>query len=37
LIAGTYVLFVTLLRVSWPPSVLGDMEPALREATGRLS
>jgi hypothetical protein len=31
------VLFATLPHVPWPPSVLGDMVPALREATGRLS
>ncbi len=33
---GFYVLFVKLLHVPWPPSLLGDMFPALREWTGRL-
>ena len=31
-----YFLFVKLLHVPWPPSLLGDMFPALRDATGRL-
>jgi len=33
---GFYVLFVKLLHVPWPPSLLGDMLPDLREWTGRL-
>ncbi|MCL2429145.1 MAG: tripartite tricarboxylate transporter permease, partial [Alphaproteobacteria bacterium] len=33
---GFYVLFVKLLHVPWPPSLLGDMFPDLREWTGRL-
>jgi TctA family transporter len=31
-----YVLFVKLLHVPWPPSLLGDLFPDLREWTGRL-
>jgi hypothetical protein len=31
-----YLLFVKLLHVPWPPSLLGDMVPALRAFTGRL-
>jgi TctA family transporter len=34
--AGFYVLFVKLLHVPWPPSLLGDAFPDLREWTGRL-
>jgi TctA family transporter len=34
--AGMYVLFVTLLHVPWPPSLLGDAWPALRTTLGRL-
>jgi len=33
---GMYVLFVKLLHVPWPPSVLGDALPWLRAASGRL-
>jgi TctA family transporter len=33
---GFYILFVRLLHVPWPPSLLGDMLPDLREWTGRL-
>jgi TctA family transporter len=33
---GFYVLFVKLLHVPWPPSLLGDVLPDLREWTGRL-
>jgi putative tricarboxylic transport membrane protein len=33
---GFYVLFVKLLHVPWPPSLLGDTFPELREWTGRL-
>jgi TctA family transporter len=33
---GFYVLFVKLLHVPWPPSLLGDAFPDLREWTGRL-
>jgi TctA family transporter len=33
---GFYVLFVKLLHVPWPPSLLGDTFPDLREMTGRL-
>jgi TctA family transporter len=33
---GFYVLFVMLLHVPWPPSLLGDAFPDLREWTGRL-
>ena len=33
---GFYLLFVELLHVPWPPSLLGDMLPDLRELTGRL-
>lgn len=33
---GFYVLFVKLLHVPWPPSLLGDVFPDLREWTGRL-
>jgi len=33
---GFYVLFVKLLHVPWPPSLLGDLFPDLREWTGRL-
>jgi TctA family transporter len=34
--AGFYVLFAKLLHVPWPPSLLGDVFPELREFTGRL-
>ena len=33
---GMYVLFVKLLHVPWPPSLLGDALPWLRAASGRL-
>ncbi len=33
---GFYFLFAKLLHVPWPPSVLGDTFPDLRELTGRL-
>jgi hypothetical protein len=33
---GFYVLFEKLLHVPWPPSLLGDAIPELREWTGRL-
>jgi TctA family transporter len=33
---GMYFLFAKLLHVPWPPSLLGDALPALREVTGRL-
>jgi TctA family transporter len=33
---GFYILFVKLLHVPWPPSLLGDAFPGLREWTGRL-
>jgi hypothetical protein len=33
---GFYFLFVKLLHVPWPPSLLGDTFPDLRELTGRL-
>ncbi|HSV26138.1 MAG TPA: tripartite tricarboxylate transporter permease [Xanthobacteraceae bacterium] len=33
---GFYVLFVKLLHAPWPPSLLGDTLPQLREWTGRL-
>jgi hypothetical protein len=33
---GFYLLFVKLLHVPWPPSLLGDAFPDLRELTGRL-
>jgi TctA family transporter len=33
---GFYVLFAKLLHVPWPPSLLGDVFPGLRELTGRL-
>jgi len=33
---GFYILFVMLLHVPWPPSLLGDAFPDLREWTGRL-
>jgi hypothetical protein len=33
---GFYVLFDRLLHVPWPPSLLGDMFPDLREWAGRL-
>jgi TctA family transporter len=33
---GFYVLFGKLLHVPWPPSLIGDMFPDLREMTGRL-
>jgi TctA family transporter len=33
---GFYLLFAKLLHVPWPPSLLGDMLPDLRELTGRL-
>jgi hypothetical protein len=36
ILAGMYLLFVKLLHVPWPPSLLGDMVPALRAFTGRL-
>lgn len=31
-----HLLFVELLHVPWPPSLLGDVVPGLRELTGRL-
>lgn len=31
-----HLLFVELLHVPWPPSLLGDLVPELRELTGRL-
>jgi hypothetical protein len=34
--AGMYLLFVRLLHLPWPDSLLGDALPALRAATGRL-
>ena len=33
---GFYFLFVKLLHVPWPPSLLGDTFPDLRELSGRL-
>jgi hypothetical protein len=33
---GMYLLFVKLLHVPWPPSLLGDILPDWREITGRL-
>jgi TctA family transporter len=33
---GFYMLFVKLLHVPWPPSLVGDALPDLREWTGRL-
>ncbi len=33
---GFYFLFEKLLHVPWPPSLLGDTFPELRELTGRL-
>ena len=33
---GFYFLFVRLLHVPWPPSLMGDTFPDLRELTGRL-
>jgi len=36
LFAGMYLLFVQLLHLPWPASLLGDALPALRAATGRL-
>lgn len=33
---GMYLLFVKLLHLPWPDSVLGDVFPALRVASGRL-
>ena len=36
LLIGMYLLFVKLLYVPWPPSLLGDMLPELRELSGRL-
>ena len=33
---GMYLLFVKLLHVPWPPSLLGDWLPELRDLTGRL-
>jgi TctA family transporter len=33
---GFYILFEKLLHVPWPPSLLGDAVPDLREWTGRL-
>ncbi len=34
--AAMYLLFVRLLHLPWPDSLLGDALPALRAATGRL-
>jgi len=31
-----HLLFVELLHVPWPPSLVGDLLPSLRELTGRL-
>ena len=36
LVSGMFLLFVKLLHVPWPPSLLGDLFPTLREAAGRL-
>jgi hypothetical protein len=36
LLVGMYLLFVKLLHVPWPPSLLGDLFPALRSAVGGL-
>jgi len=36
LLIGMYLLFVKLLHVPWPPSQLGDLFPALRDAVGQL-
>jgi TctA family transporter len=36
LLIGMYLLFVKLLHVPWPPSLLGDLFPALRDAVGQL-
>ena len=36
LLIGMYLLFVKLLHVPWPPSLLGDLFPALRDALGQL-
>jgi TctA family transporter len=36
ILAGMYLLFVKLLHVPWPPSLLGDMVPALRAFTSRM-
>lgn len=36
LLVGMYLLFVKLLHVPWPPSLLGDLFPALRTAAGQL-
>ena len=33
---GFYILFDRLLHIPWPPSLLGDMFPDLRELAGRL-
>jgi TctA family transporter len=33
---GFHLLFVELLHVPWPPSLIGDMLPGLRELTGGL-
>jgi len=33
---GFYILFARLLHVPWPPSLLGDIFPDLRELSGRL-
>ena len=33
---GFYFLFAKLLHVPWPPSLLGDAFPDLRDLTGRL-
>ncbi len=33
---GMYLLFVKLLHVPWPPSLLGDWFPELRDLTRRL-
>jgi hypothetical protein len=36
LLIGFYILFVKLLYVPWPPSLLSDALPELREWAGRL-
>ena len=36
LLGGMYLLFVRLLHLPWPDSLLGDALPALRAASGRL-
>ena len=36
LVGAMYLLFVKLLNVPWPPSLLGDEVPFLRELSGRL-